>query len=174
MESYCIHTLTFFCPAKWLSVVGACNHWQVTNRSTNSSLCLLLLSASCWLSWNCICAHVSSSCFEGYHFFPFFLKILISSLPVFTPWPSFPAVLQVISDDVCEHIQHRLCVQTSPNHAIMSFSAQHFPCNERGAWQRKQCLIVSVLAACPSLLLSADQSEKICSVCIFQNSLNNT
>lgn len=63
--------------------------------------------------------------------------------------------------DVCECIQHGLCVQISPSRAIMSFSAQDFPWNNKVAWQivvrGDDDWMFQFLAA--SLLLSADWSE---------------
>lgn len=139
-----------------------------SNWSTNTSACLLFLSACCCLSRNCVVLICLQAVLELS-----VLSLTVLSLSFFLSslfGLQFPLRYERSAlTDVCERIQHGFLCPNSPSHAIMSFSAQDFPWNNKVAWQicgmKKRWLNVSVfLAACASLLLSADRHEVMWSV----------
>lgn len=115
-------TLKCGCLGEWLSVIGTCNHWQFV-KVVNKPICLSFIPVFLLLSVSkSHCAHLSSGCSGAVISF----AVLLSSFFFLTILSSLFG-LQLYEGsalaDVCERIQHWLCVQTSPSHAIMSFSA---------------------------------------------------
>lgn len=133
-------TLKFSCFVSWLSVT-----------STHLSTKLICLSP------NGVCFHLSLICFGDLISFSDHPLSLYSLCGL----QSLLRYNRSAMTDACESLQHGLCVQTSPSRAIMSFSAQDFPWNNKVAWQivarGDDDWMLRFLAA--SLLLSADWSE---------------
>lgn len=159
-------TLTFCCFGKRLPVIGACSHRQLM-KLVNKHIYLLSVPACYRLSRNCVVlirlygVFELSSLFLIFSDHPLFLSPSIHSL-------AFSFTLRCERSaltDVCEHILHILCVQTFSQPSNYVIFCSGFPLKRQSGLadrgMRKRWLNVSILAACASLLLSADCGEVI-------------